>query len=193
MTETLRDIYALIPVMVAEHPRIQELRKKIATLCNGSEFEKAAVELYYEKVARNRFGLETRLSTRNADQMAKETRVLNETEIEEKMPGLKKSYPEGFSSMVFKRESQIENTLSQFVDEQRKLAGVFRERFKELQLQVIKAKMPGCEAEHEAKADVVIQSELEGDSDDMIKAVLTRFDEEILHMSDLKTMVVKTE
>jgi hypothetical protein len=180
-------IFKAIPGMVADHPHVQELSGKVKALCNGSEFERAAVAYYFGKVGAEHFEIASRRRTMVLKEAVKDLNALGMKEVEARIPGLAKSYPEGFAGLVTRQESEIAATVTQFIDVQLGLAKAFCDRFTILCNQVADAKMPIWEKEIEAKLDAKINAELSGKSESLVKAILEPLNlNRTLHLSDLE-------
>jgi hypothetical protein len=189
MPESLSDVFQTIPGLVADHPHVAELSQKVKALCNGSEYERAAVDHYFEKAARQRFDLLPRLKKRALDESAKELRILGEKEAEASFPSLSTRASEGFKAVVDSRERQIEKTVTEWMDEQFGLTKAFCERFEGLCGQVVQKVMPVWESSLEGVIDAKLDQELSTRSESLVKAVLGPHGNYVLHWSDLKSEV----
>ena len=192
MPESLADVFQEIPRLVADHPRIEELAGLVKQYCNGTDYEKAAAEFFYEKNVRQRFERLTRNEKRALGKLAAEVHMLGEKEAELSFPSLSTRASEGFALVVKSRESQIETTVTQFIDEQLVLTKAFCEKFEGLCGQVVQKVVPVWETRLETLIDAKIGQELSNRSESLVKAVLEpQHLNRVLHWSDLKSEVTK--
>lgn len=204
--KALVTIFREIPALTLEHPDIAELSKKVKLLCNGSEYERKAVEHFFEKASRNAMSrvihdldpneidaLTPRLKKRALDESAKELRVLGEKDAETSMSEVSKSYPEGFKAFVENREHEIETTVTQWVDKRFDLAKAYCERLETLCGQAINTMFSVWEKRLEQPNGVIdtkMREELENNSESVVKAVLAKTND-VLRWSDLEKEVEK--
>jgi len=187
MPESLADIFQEIPAMVAGHPHVAELSQKIRQYCNGSEYEKAATDYYFEKTFRERFDLLPRLKKRALDESAKELRVLAEKEAEASFPSLSTRASEGFKAVVDNQEKHIEKTVTDFINVELDLAKAFCLKFENLADQVTKTVMPAWETSLESAINTKTEEKLSNGSETLVKAILEPLKlNRVLHWSDLK-------
>ena len=175
--------------LVKAEPKIQELRKQIEVLCNGSQFERESLEYHFEKAIRDTFKVIGPQRKWDLRQDALSLLSKGVKEFQQIMPGLSKQDAEAMTS---ERDSQIKKTVEEFIQRSLDLCDKFGSEVERLSMQAFEHRFKAWDETANSKVDGMIEQKLLKMPESIHKAIISQSAaERQIHFSDLTPSIFK--